>query len=258
MHKILEKLKYLNQVKDKNIQQQQDLVQNIFSSSSNVSIIRVSANIADFCHVHSANQNIQKTLGYEPYEIVNLNINQYIIPKVLGDIHDNIVREFLLTSREYKLNQQKFITPINKDGFLVPCNNILKVYPNLDQGVHFVSFIQERAPFYCYPYPKPSMSSDQINHYIQYKMENECMTVLGISQTVHEHFGFPAYLTNNFNPDAKNFTLDLVCPELGLKSVQRKLLEDNQFGVVIHLDTTIIPRMFLLDNHDVYMTKQYE
>ena len=62
-HKVLERAKSLTgNIKD--LLNANELSKNIFKSSSHVSIIRVSANISNFCIVHSANSNIYDYLGY--------------------------------------------------------------------------------------------------------------------------------------------------------------------------------------------------
>lgn len=101
------------------------------------------------------------------------------MPRQISLIHDDLVGEYLQTSQPKAIGTERFVTPNNSDGFLVPSILMIKVLPSLDDGLQFVGFVKEKEEYYCKPY-KRQEEDEIINHYIIYKYEQN-MTVVGIT-----------------------------------------------------------------------------
>lgn len=111
---------------------------------------------------------------------------------------------------------------------------MIKILPNLEDGLQFVGFLKELSEVYCPPYDK--VQDQYIFHYIAYKSENQ--TVVAMTQTVHASFGVPVSLINNNSPASNEFTIDMICPNILESKVQEEMRTEQ--GAVITLDTTII------------------
>lgn len=158
------------------------------------------------------------------------------MPRQISLIHDDLVGHYLETSVPRAIGSERFVTPNNADGFLVPCILMIKVLPSLDDGLQFVGFIKEKDEYYCKPYKR--MGDEEIvNHYLIYKFEQN-MTIVGITQSVYESLGIPVSLVNGNSPMSNQFTMDLICPAILDPQVQDDMRSDR--GAQVIIDTTII------------------
>lgn len=71
------------------------------------------------------------------------------MPKLLQSIHDGLVSNYIETSVPKAIGYERLITPINKEGFLVPSILMIKILPNLEEGLQFVGFFKEKDEIYC-------------------------------------------------------------------------------------------------------------
>ena len=65
------------------------------------------------------------------------------MPKAYADLHDGFIRSYLETSESKIIGLEKFVFPQNKQGYLVPCTLMIKVLPNLDEGIQIVGFLKD-------------------------------------------------------------------------------------------------------------------
>ena len=56
---------------------------------------------------------------------------------------------------------------------------MIKILPNLEEGLQFVGFLKELSEVYCPPYSKKNSLERVTTHYIAYKLEN--YTIAGMS-----------------------------------------------------------------------------
>jgi len=85
--------------------------------------------------VTNINKDVTRILGYKRNDIVNMNINSTIIPKLLADIHDTLIDQYMETSKKRVIGKLRILFPINSDGYLVPTKVIMKVLPSLREGL---------------------------------------------------------------------------------------------------------------------------
>lgn len=53
------------------------------------------------------------------------------MPKLIGDHHDEVLKNYLDTNEEKINGKERFAPMIDKDGFLVPCTIMTKSLPDL-------------------------------------------------------------------------------------------------------------------------------
>jgi len=112
-----------------------------YSENSKTCIITCSANIHSIGNVLDANSEIETLLEYPHTEIIGRNISQ-IMPDIIGGMHDNLMRRYLQTSSPHIIGRERPIFAMNKSGYIVPCGLMIKVYPNLDEGIRVVGFMR--------------------------------------------------------------------------------------------------------------------
>ena len=57
------------------------------------------------------------------------------MPKLIQQIHDGLVQQYIDTSVPRAIGIERLITPVNKDGFIIPCMLMIKILPNLEEGL---------------------------------------------------------------------------------------------------------------------------
>lgn len=65
------------------------------------------------------------------------------MPKVYADLHDGFMRSYLETSESKIIGLERLVLPQNKQGYLVPSTLMIKVLPNLDEGIQIVGFLKD-------------------------------------------------------------------------------------------------------------------
>ena len=140
----------------------------------------MSSNLYTRNFVTNINYDITRILGFSKHELIDQNIKNRIMPKIISSIHDDLVNRYLETSAPMAIGLERFVTPINKDGFIVPSILMIKVLPSLEDGVQFVGFIKEKEEYYCAPY-RHSDEEELTIHYMIYKLDASSMIVCGLT-----------------------------------------------------------------------------
>lgn len=92
--------------------------------------------------VLNANPETMKILEYPHTEMIGLNIT-HIIPEVIGEVHDDLMKRYFDTSVPHVMGRERAIFPQTKSGYILPCALMIKIYPNLDEGIRVVGFLRK-------------------------------------------------------------------------------------------------------------------
>lgn len=57
------------------------------------------------------------------------------MPKIFSDYHDAQVLNFLKSSNETVMGKERLVLGEDRQGYMVPCLLMIKVYPNLEEGI---------------------------------------------------------------------------------------------------------------------------
>jgi hypothetical protein len=57
------------------------------------------------------------------------------MPKIYGDFHDDLMKRYMDTTDAIVMNKERMVLCLNKNGYLLPCSLMIKILPNLDEGV---------------------------------------------------------------------------------------------------------------------------
>jgi len=164
------------------------------------------------------------------------------MPDIIGLNHDALMMRYFETSVPYVIGRERPVFPMNKAGYIIPCALMIKVYPNLDQGIRVVGFlrkIESNSPATL----KPKVGEEVIinslrTHYIMYGGEHD--EVYAVSESCYDSFGIPAQITNGNNPE---FTIDTIFPEF--RDFNDEELK-TPVGQLYTIDTTSLPQSFLI------------
>lgn len=73
--------------------------------------------------------------------MIGNNISK-IMPLSIGQYHDALIKRYLSTSQSAILSSERTVFAVNKNGYLVPCKLLVKILPNLDNGILMVGFLK--------------------------------------------------------------------------------------------------------------------
>ena len=112
-----------------------------YGENTDSAMICASGNQETFGLITSANQELQKCLGYEPAELIGKDVKA-TIPMSLAEIHSEIMVNYFETGKGTIVNRERLIYPLRQDGFITPINGLLRIMPNLELGIQMVVFMQ--------------------------------------------------------------------------------------------------------------------
>lgn len=115
-----------------------------YGENSNTCIVTLSGNFNSIGTVTNSNNEITRILGFSKNDLIGQNVNR-IMPKVIADIHDSLLKSYFESSESKIVGSglERIVYPQNKNGYMVPCTLMIKVLPNLDEGIRIVGFFKE-------------------------------------------------------------------------------------------------------------------
>jgi len=225
-----------------------------YSENSNTCIITCSGNFHDVGIILNANTEVTRILKYQVNDLLGENISM-VMPQILADIHDELMKNYFETSKPSSMNREMLVFPMMKSGYILPCSLLVKIFPNLEEGIKVVGFlnsIETESPSSSSP-PTSNMPSKVSEegfisgrvHYIVYGGESN--TIYGVSESCKKTFGISSGLTLATNRNFNEFTIDKIFPDI-LKQNPEELA--SQTGLVLTLDTSFLHQDFFIEKRD--------
>ncbi|KAL4485750.1 hypothetical protein ABPG72_012290 [Tetrahymena utriculariae] len=246
--RLLEKAQYIQRGNQAN-KQFVDVEKLKYGENSTTSVISVSGNLNQIGIVVNTNNEIEQLLSYSKNDLMGQNISK-IMPKVYGDIHDGLFHRYLETSQPKVIGIERTVMCLNKNGYVIPTSIMVKVLPNLDQGIQIVGFLKEIDN----QESKSQIDKDQVVHYIIYREDN--LQIQGISQSIHDYFGIPSQLVYGNSNNISDFTIDQIMP--GVADIANKEEMMSAQGLVTTIDSTYVQMNYLIEEENGYQESDLE
>jgi len=209
-----------------------------YGENSNTCIVTVSGNQNKMGMIKNINNEITRILGFSKADLIGQNVNR-IIPKYLAEIHDGLMRNYFETSESKVLGLERLVFPLTKKGYVVPCTLMIKVLPDLTNGVRLVGFLNEVENENGFT-KNVEFENEEKVHYIVYS--GDTGAIHGFTQTCKKDFGLISSLI--YGAAATNdFTMDVIFPDLLNHNIEDL---KNPAGVVTTLDTSTLQQDYLL------------
>ncbi|EAR98621.2 PAS domain S-box protein (macronuclear) [Tetrahymena thermophila SB210] len=243
--KILDNVKYAKNSQSVNKQfVDQDRLK--YGENSNTAILTVSGNYGQIGTVTNLNNELTRILGWSKADVIEQNISR-IMPKVYADLHDKFMEHYLETSEGKVIGIERTVMCLNKDSFLVPCTLMIKVLPNLSEGIQIVGFLKDIEAANSILKTSNNEQDEKV-HYMIYRTDNDSYVMQGITQSCYNSLGIPSSLMYGNSTNNIEFTVDTICPDL----LNPEFYEDlkSPAGLIVTIDTTTVQQNFLLDEED--------
>ncbi|CAD8089763.1 unnamed protein product [Paramecium primaurelia] len=196
-----------------------------YGENANTCIITCSGNFNNMGVVTNCNNEITRLLQFSKSDIMGININ-CIMPKIYASHHDQYMIDYIESSKPKVMDKERILCCINSQQYLVPCSLMIKILPNLDEGIKMVGFLQD--------YNNQQESNEEWHYII---VDGYTQTILGITQSCTQIFGIPQSIMTN-NTFKQKFTFDVLFP-----NVEEHInMED---GILTYLDTTQLQEDYL-------------
>ena len=132
-------------------------------------------------------KDVTNMLGYHQKELKGLNIST-IMPSGLADVHDSLMKGYFSSSRTSVLSLTRSVFPLDKHGYMVPSEILIKMLPDLDNGARGVGLLRELNKSYS------SNDDDEYGreHFVMFEGQNG--RVYGVDFHCKQDFGIPSYL----------------------------------------------------------------
>src|SRR5690606_30150303 len=108
------------------------------------------------------------------------------------------------------MGQERIVFPINKDGYIIPSSLMIKVMPNLDEGIRLVGFLKDVDKGGNFGKGTEFETEEEVHHIVY---SGDTGVIHGISSGIKKHFGIPASLMAGANA-SNDFTMDIIFPDL--------------------------------------------
>ena len=239
--RILEKAEYV----DKNSMMSKQFVDNDrlkYGENSNTCIITCSGNYNEMGIVKNCNNEVTRVLGMSKFELIGHNISE-IMPKVLGDKHNAFMFNYFETSVARVLGKERLVFPINKAGYLVPSTLMIKILPNLDDGIKIVGFLKDIETEGAFS--KNEADAEERVHYLIYGAGEGENLVYGINESCYQSFGIPPSLIWGRNTKNNDLDIDAILPELATVNPEELT---GTGGAILHIDTSNLHSDYMLGN----------
>lgn len=235
--RILEKAEYVDKSAMVN-KQFIDVDRLKYGENSNTCIITCSGNFNMMGQVTNVNNEINRILGFTKSDLIGQAISR-IMPKAIADIHENLMRRYFETSEAKVIGLERIIFPVDKSGYIVPCSLMIKILPNLDEGIRLVGFLKDIEKETGMMKNAEFDSEEQV-HYLIYA--GDTGTIHGITKSCRQTFGIPSSLVYGSQSATNEFSIDAIMPEI-LQHNSEDL--KAQSGVITTLDTSSLQQNYL-------------
>eukprot|EP01022_Parablepharisma_sp_SALTPOND_P010613 TRINITY_DN1437_c0_g1_i1.p1 TRINITY_DN1437_c0_g1~~TRINITY_DN1437_c0_g1_i1.p1 ORF type:complete len:1639 (-),score=200.58 TRINITY_DN1437_c0_g1_i1:2894-7810(-) len=191
------------------------------SRSPDTAIIVISGNISNLGIVQSANEHVQKQLGFAASDLIDRNISR-VMPKAIGEVHDAFLLKNVKIGAGELLKHEMLVFPQTKEGLIEPVCLEAKTLPGLERGLQYIGFVRRDLAKLKSKYIK--LPSQYKAYKLAYIMTDSQGYMIGVSKHACALFGLsPKYITRKKGITNAPYPLSKLAQELGEAEYEKKL-----------------------------------
>eukprot|EP00347_Sterkiella_histriomuscorum_P009838 403339681 len=222
----------------------EELVKN-FSSNVKYVVIVMRVSTHEIGIVEDVNHEIRDLLGYRRNEVIGKNM-QMLMPKCVGNLHDQFLQNYLETAKPKVLNKQREVFGLKKNGFLVQVFIYVTSVPMIEkEGIKFVGFLKkvdEKKHTELLPPP------------IEYQFRKSIQimaapngNIYGINEQAYKILGFPKYFTEESDDKYSDYNMSQII--IDYNKVIFECFKMAPVGRRAYLDTDNLKSFIVPDMH---------
>lgn len=214
-----------------------------YGENSDFSIVVCSGNESSIGLIKGFNYRTMKNFGYSYDELQDHNVDM-LMPRVLSEKHDFLMRRYFHKNKVSVMGRERAVFPMDRNGFIMSSNLLIKVVPNLDMNLRILGFLTPN----CEQFDKANHDNLDIHHFIMY--HTVAGTVYGVSKGCYYEFGIRPDIVDGKTRSSNVLNISDIFPDLGDLT---KLKKSNTVGgYKTNLNTTKLPQRFYVDTTDFY------
>jgi len=190
---------------------------------------------------------IPQMFGYCKNELVNRSVN-ILMPKVFAEVHDRILNVYLSENSEKTHNPHKnrIIFPLNKDGYIIPCQVLVYVLPSLREGIRLAAFLQEiDVVNQNDDFDEGVKGMKKTPYYIIFDADTQLLQ--GVSQNCWKSFGISSRLVEG-NEGIGDVGIEDLFPDFGKLDLDKLRCEE---GVEVVLNTSNLAQYNFISEKEI-------
>lgn len=238
--KLLSKAEYINKSSDLNKGFTKD-TRVKFSENADFCVTIVSGNDSDIGIIKGFNSELLKRFSYSFDEVKGKNID-LLTPQLIKEHHDDFMKNYFKTNKASVMGIERPVFPMDKFGFIIPQNLLIKVIPNLEMGLEVIGLMSNITPLY----DRYSHENYDKDHYILF--DRLTGIVQGVSPGCYYEFGIRPDIVEGNTRSSNVLNMINIFPEE--KFDGKKQNNPNRKKKLPILDTTTLPQLFYIDKSD--------
>ncbi|KAL4430236.1 hypothetical protein ABPG74_014795 [Tetrahymena malaccensis] len=212
------------------------------------SIIIVLADQENMGEIIYSNQQMQSFLGFSKQDLLQKNVS-ILMPPLISKRHSSFMNRFIQTSQSAFTQNFRIVPALNKKGYLVPSNLLLKVIPEFNNGIQISGILYEETSQSPQTY-----SNNKKFYYLMYRIDT--LEIIQTCKNCLQDFGI--FSRNQKQMGAKELEIDLIMPQINDPFIITQLIEQPIEGIDIQIDSTQIKNLSVdqFDDDDSYANIQ--
>ena len=105
--------------------------QQIYGENSASGLVLITANSRHIGKILHVNEELEYLLGYKKNDLIGMNVN-VLLPYIIRIHHDRLIHRYMESGKERVLHRRRKNFAANKDGYLIPVELMIKVYPQIN------------------------------------------------------------------------------------------------------------------------------
>lgn len=190
--------------------------EDVIAGSGSSAVVLISGNKSNLGVVQNANHELFEILGYDKKEILGQKIT-ITMPQMIGTYHNKFIENYYTKASPANL-KERVVFPQHAKGYLTPSSILVRLVPNLDNGIQLIGFISKLA------------NVDKLREGDSNILSEDLVLMLTDQDT--KIYGFNKKFAELLSPDIENL------------NIQKYLESDQKFEL-----QTLYPNIFTPENN---------
>ena len=225
-----------------------------------VGLMIVSCNPQEIGKIKWCNNKISNLLSFSRNDLSKLKINR-IIPPVVAARHNEFIRAYIQTNKEYYINLTRANFFINSNDFLIPVLVYINKIPKIKNGIEIFAMVSKVIDNTFLLYKNPEI---KIKTKLCFVLINEDGSIESVDKNANTYLGIPNLVRNGWKTkitiDKRKCNLFELSPELKkfLYSTNTTTNDggnnSNKFLTECEVDTSCLMEEFTNDEYGLFLS----
>ena len=207
----------------------------IYGENTAAGIVLIQANDRQIGKIIHINDEVEYLLGYNKNTLLGVNVS-ILLPQIFRPHHERFIHRYMDSGKERVLHKRRKNFAVNKDGYLIPVELMIKVYPQINGHIVFAGFLQKSPEFNLLPPVKVGYEKLEQN----YIMTDENGYISNISEGLLFEIGLNSKFFQIKSIDSINRVMNIqsLCSQISYPEVADSF--EAEPGQVLQFDTSRI------------------